>query len=153
MVTWQLTIDANEPDRLVEFWAPALGYERQPPPEGHDSWRAWYVAVGVPDDELPEGDCCDRIHDPTGGGPKIWFQVVPEHKAGKNRLHLDLFPTGRDRSLPLERRRELVDAKVAELLELGATIRNRSVDLPGGDQVDHYFVGMYDPEGNEFCVA
>ena len=34
MTTWQLTIDCDDPARMVEFWAPALGYAVQPPPEG-----------------------------------------------------------------------------------------------------------------------
>jgi hypothetical protein len=55
-----------------------------------------------------------RLFDPAGLRPPIWFQEVPETKAGKNRLHLDLYPTGRDDGLPTERRIELVEAKVAE---------------------------------------
>jgi hypothetical protein len=35
---------------------------------------------------------------------------VPEAKAGKNRLHLGLCPTGRDNALPMERRIEIVEA-------------------------------------------
>jgi len=149
MVSWQLTIDANDPTRLAGFWAPLLGYEVQPPPEGHDSWIAWYRSVGVPEDELIDlgDDYCDRIQDPDGGGPRIWFQAVPERKAGKNRLHLDLYPTGRDRSLPIERRRELVEAKVTELVLAGATVDHRV------DDHDSYFAVMHDPEGNEFCVS
>ncbi|GCD92259.1 VOC family protein [Nocardioides sp. LS1] len=153
MVDWQLTIDANDPARLVQFWAPVLGYEVQPPPEPHASWKAYYLSLGVPDDELPDSDWSDRIWDPTGAGPRIWFQIVPEEKAGKNRLHLDIFPTGRDRTLSLERRRVIVEAKVAELVGRGARVRHRSTDLEGSEGVDHYGVTMLDPEGNEFCVA
>jgi hypothetical protein len=159
MVTWQLTVDANDPARLVRFWAPLLGYEVQPPPEGFDSWLAWYRSVGVPEDELEgtEEELIDRIHDPTGAGPRIWFQFVPERKSQKNRFHFDLYPTGRDRSLPLERRREIVESKVAELLATGATVHRRFPDdfddAPDPEIADHYFVVMQDPEGNEFCVA
>jgi len=150
MVTWQLTIDANDPARLAAFWAPLLGYEMQPPPDGHASWRAWYLAAGVPEDELTDvdDDYCDRIHDPAGGGPPIWFQIVPETKAGKNRLHLDVYPTGRDQPrLPLEERRPIIDARVAELVAAGATIERSS------SSGDRYTFLMHDPEGNEFCVA
>lgn len=151
MVTWQLTIDANDPSRMVAFWGPVLGYEVQPAPDGHATWNDFYLSIGVPEDELDlAGDGADRIQDPAGHGPRIWFQPVPEHKAGKNRLHLDVFPTGRDRSLPLERRREIVEARVAELVAAGATVRNRSAE---SDVLDHYGVVMLDPEGNEFCVA
>ena len=83
--------------------------------------------------------------------PPIWFQPVPESKAGKNRLHLDLYPTGRDRALPLEQRIEIVEAKVADLITLGATVQRREREDDPDDPV--YFVVMHDPEGNEFCVG
>ncbi|GMA85243.1 hypothetical protein GCM10025868_04930 [Angustibacter aerolatus] len=56
----------------------------------------------------------DRLFDPEGLRPALWFQQVPEEKAGKNRLHLDLYPTGRDDAMPYERRAEVVEALVAE---------------------------------------
>jgi hypothetical protein len=147
MVTWQLTIDCADPARMVRFWGPALGYDVTPPPDGHATWNDWYLSVGVPADVLDlDGDGSDRLHDPAGEGPRIWFQAVPEPKTGKNRLHLDLFPTGRDRSLPVERRREIVEARVAELVAAGAGVLRRS------DEHGHAVL-MADPEGNEFCVA
>ena len=76
---------------------------------------------------------------------------MPEEKAGKNRLHLDLYPTGRDNELPMERRIEIVEAKVAELTELGASAEHRTRHDDPEDPV--YFVVMHDPEGNEFCVG
>jgi glyoxalase superfamily protein len=68
----------------------------------------------------------DRLFDPAGLRPPIWFQEVPETRSGKNRLHLDLYPTGRDNSLPLVRRIEIVEAKVAELIGLGASVERRT---------------------------
>ncbi|KQY64900.1 hypothetical protein ASD30_07060 [Nocardioides sp. Root140] len=156
MVAWQLTIDANDPARLVKFWAPLLGYEVQPPPAGFDTWNDYYRSLGVPEHELDtDGDGSDRIFDPNGEGPTIWFQIVPEHKSGKNRLHLDLFPTGRDRSLPMEERVRLVDAKVAEVVAAGATVLRRNpADFPEGETLEGFYaVTLGDPEGNEFCVA
>jgi hypothetical protein len=44
---------------------------------------------------------------------------VPEPKAGKHRLHLDLYPTGRGNALPMQQRIEIVEAMVAELVDLG----------------------------------
>jgi hypothetical protein len=154
MVAWQLTIDANDPYRLAKFWGPALGYVPQPAPEGFATWREWYVSVGVPDEEFEDGaDGCDRLMDPDGTGPNIWFQVVPEHKAGKNRLHLDIYPSG-GRSVALDLRRERVDAKVAELVEAGASVHKRfPEDFERTEGSDHYFRVLQDPEGNEFCVA
>jgi len=52
-------------------------------------------------------------------------QRLPEPKAGKNRLHLDLYPTGRDNALPMLQRIEIVEAKVAELVDLGASVQRR----------------------------
>ena len=150
MVTWQLTIDANDPARLARFWAPLLGYVPEPPPDGFDSWLAWYQSV-VPEEELggDPDDYVDRLVDPSGRGPKIWFQPVPERKAGKNRLHFDIYIA--DRSAPMEEIIATVDAKVAELVALGATVDHPNrVDTPS---LQRYGVVMHDPEGNEFCVA
>jgi Glyoxalase-like domain len=146
MVFWQLTIDGNDPAKLARFWAHALGYQSVPPAEPDSTWWAHYRArLG----DKPAFD--DRLFDPEGLRPPIWFQEVPESKAGKNRLHVDLYPTGRDRTLPQEQRIEIVETKVAELLELGATVLRREREDDPEDPV--YFVVLHDPEGNEFCVS
>jgi Glyoxalase-like domain len=147
MMFWQLTIDASNPARLARFWAQALGYQGAPPMEPKTTWQAHYQSrLGA------QTAFDDRLFDPAGLRPPIWFQEVPEAKAGKNRLHLDLYPTGRDGALPLGRRIEIVEAKVAELVGLGASVerRTREDDDPE-DPV--YYVVMHDPEGNEFCVS
>ena len=106
MVFWQLTIDANDPARLARFWAQALGYQPVPPTEPQTTWHTHYRG------RLGEQAAFDdRLFDPAGLRPPIWFQQVPETKAGKNRLHLDLYPTGRDNMLPLQRRIEIVEAR------------------------------------------
>jgi hypothetical protein len=146
MVFWQLTIDANRPALLARFWAQALGYRPVPPAEPETTWNAHYVArLGE------EAAFDDRLFDPSGLRPPIWFQQVPETKAGKNRLHLDLYPTGRDSTQPMQRRIEIVEAKVAELAGLGATVQRRTRHDDPADPV--YYVVMNDPEGNEFCVG
>lgn len=143
---WQLTIDANDPALLAQFWMHALGYQPTPPAEQQTTWHAHYRA------RLGEAAAFDdRLFDPAGVGPPIWFQQVPERKAGKNRLHLDLYPTGRDNALPMERRVEIVETTVAELVGLGAVVQGRSRHDDPQDPV--YFVVMHDPEGNEFCVG
>lgn len=151
MTTFQLTIDCRKPVHLVRFWCRALGYLPAPPPTGFSSWNAWYRSVGVPEGELGADDeDLDRIIDPAGIGPKIWFQLVPESKTVKNRLHLDLdvgfAPDGR--KLPYPERARLVRAKADELLEAGATELSERAE----PEWDRYFVVLGDPEGNEFCL-
>jgi Glyoxalase-like domain len=146
MVFWQLTIDANAPAVLARFWAQALDYQPAPPDGPETTWHAHYRA-------RLEGEAAfdDRLFDPAGLRPPIWFQQVPEAKAGKNRLHLDLYPTGRDNALPVERRIKIVEAKVAELVGLGASVERRTRHDDPEDPI--YHVIMHDPEGNEFCVS
>jgi hypothetical protein len=146
MVFWQLTIDANDPAVLARFWAQVLGYQPAPPAEPETTWHAHYrTRLG---EDAAFGD---RLFDPAGLRPPIWFQEVPEAKAGKNRLHLDLFPTGRDNALPMERRIEIIETKVAELIRLGASVERRTRHDDPEDPI--YAVVMHDPEGNEFCVS
>ncbi|MFF5337761.1 VOC family protein [Streptomyces sp. NPDC013181] len=146
----QLTIDCADPQRMVAFWAPALGYVPEPAPDGHASWRAYWQAMGVPADELPPGagDIPESIVDPAGHGPRVWFQRVPEAKSGKNRWHFDL-KAGGGRAVPVAVRRERVDATVARLVEAGATVA-RIRDEP---DMEFYAAAMLDPEGNEFDVV
>jgi len=145
-VNYQVTIDCADPDRLTRFWAAALGYQVEGPPAGFDGWDAYWRSVGVPEEELGGGD--DRLVDPTGAGPRIWFQVVPEPKVVKNRIHLDL-QVGGGRDVPLAVRKERVDAEADRLVAAGAT-RLRVLEQEG---LDHYAVSMHDPEGNEFCIG
>jgi len=144
-VSYQLVIDCADADSMSHFWAAALRYAVAPPPDGFDTWDDWYRSVGVPEEELGAGD--DRIVDPAGEGPAIWFQVVPEAKSLKNRWHIDVNASG-GRAVPLEVRRERVEAEAERLVALGAT-RLRVVSEEG---MDHYAVAMIDPEGNEFDI-
>jgi len=146
MMFWQLTIDAKDPAVLARFWAQALGYQPVPPTEPATTWHAHYHA------QLGEDAAFDdRIFDPAGLVRRSGSKQVPEAKAGKNRLHLDLYPTGRDQALPMERRIEIVEARVAELIGLGASAERRGRYDDPEDPV--YYVVMHDPEGNEFCVS
>ena len=47
----QITLDCADPDRLARFWAEALGYKIQDPPEGFDSWEAFLEKIGVPKEQ------------------------------------------------------------------------------------------------------
>ncbi|MFB6674182.1 VOC family protein [Streptomyces sp. NPDC056390] len=149
-MTLQLTIDCADPQRLVEFWSKALGYVSEPPPGGHATWREYWAAMGVPEEELPvgAGDTPESIVDPAGRGPRVWFQQVPELKATKNRVHLDL-KVGGGREVPSAVRMQRVTTAVERLLEAGASVL-RTTDEP---DMGHYAVVLQDPEGNEFCVV
>jgi len=144
-VSYQLVIDCADADKLAHFWAAALQYVVQPPPEGFETWDDWYRSIGVPEDELGVGE--DRIEDPNGEGPAIWFQVVPEAKSIKNRWHIDVRASD-GRKTPLADRRDKVEAEATRLEGLGAT-RVRTISEEG---MDHYAVAMLDPEGNEFDI-
>jgi len=146
-VNFQVTIDCNDPDRLVHFWADALGYSVQPPPDGFETWAGFYRSIGIPEEEL-EDIGPDRLVDPDGKGPRFWFQKVPESKVVKNRLHLDLFVSG-GRQTSVEERRASVDAEAERLVTAGAT----SLRVLYEEGIDHYAVVMQDPEGNEFCLV
>lgn len=110
-----LCIDAVDPAALASFWQAALGWRRT-----HESDAE--VAL-----EPPAGSAEDGVV------PDLLFVRVPEAKAGKNRLHLDLRP--RDQT-----------AEVARLEGLGA----RRVSVGQGGDVS--WVVLADPDGNEFCV-
>ena len=128
----QVTFDCADPARLAAFWASALGYVVQPPPEGYDSWPAFLAERGVPESEW---DSRNAAVDPDGKGPRLFFQRVPEGKVVKNRVHLDV-NVGPDR----------VDAEVARLTGEGARV------LTVLEDEHERCVVMTDPEGNEFCV-
>jgi glyoxalase superfamily protein len=144
-VRFQLVIDCTDPDRLARFWVAALGYQPAPPPAGFASWDDYYRDLGLPEEDLDLG--VDRISDPQGHGPVIWFHVVSDTKTVKNRLHLDIHASG-ERTDPIETRRQRVDAEASRLAGLGATI----TCVMSQEGLDHYAVGMQDPEGNEFDI-
>lgn len=133
----QVAFDAADPHALAAFWAALLHYRV----EDHSALVDQLVAAG----QMPESDRV--VHDgrsafadvatavdPTGVGPRLFFQRVPEPKTAKNRVHLDV-PAGDD-----------VDAEVARALALGA--RELWVTSDRGP-VTHT---LADPEGNEFCL-
>lgn len=144
--SYQLTFDCADPDRMARFWSAALRYELQGPPESFDSWREYWISVGVPADEVEDG--YDSIIDPAAGGPRVWFQQVPEGKTIKNRMHFDVL-VGGGRSVPLDERRRRVDAEAVRLIDMGAT-ELRTMDSP---EQGHYAKAMADPEGNEFDIV
>jgi hypothetical protein len=138
---FQVTFDANDPERLAGFWASVLGYETQSPPEGFDSWPAFLDAIGVPRDRH---DSAWALVDPQGVKPRLFFQKVPETKSAKNRVHLDVHATLGVGSDQVDERRE---EAVGRFEGLGATRHEERSEM------GLTWVVMTDPEGNEFCVS
>jgi hypothetical protein len=139
----QVVIDCSDPARLAPFWAAALGYELDRPPEGFATWPDALKAWGIPESDW---NSASAVVDPEGLGPRIFFQRVPEPKQGKNRLHLDVRVSA-GRGVPIEDRRPQVLDGVARLQALGA---ERLTEV---EELGSYWVVMRDPEGNEFCVT
>ena len=138
--TVQVTFDGADPERLARFWCEVLGYVVPPPPSGFATWADF-------DRELPaerQGSAFACV-DPSGVGPRLFFQRVPEGKVVKNRVHLDVrVGTG----LVGAERLAALEAEGDRLEALGA-VRVRL--LPADDQDESCLV-MQDIEGNEFCL-
>ena len=147
----QVTFDAHDPRALSSFWREVLGYVHPAPPgvelaEGADPLAAWddfLARIGVPEEQR---NARSAIEDPDGHGPRVFFQRVPEAKAGKNRVHLDVRAAP---GLQGEERMAALEEECARLVALGAArVRRYEPEPPmsGG------FIVMTDPEGNEFCL-
>ena len=89
-VRYRLVIDCADPDRLARFWAAALGYELAPAPAGFAGWNEFYLALGVPEEELVDG--ADRISDPDGHGPASGSRSSPRGNL-TNEEPISGFPT------------------------------------------------------------
>jgi predicted enzyme related to lactoylglutathione lyase len=108
-------IDCTDPEALAAFWGRLVGTEVRDifgdPPH--------YVALG-----------------PTApGGPWLSFQRVPEMKAMKNRLHLDVNVEDLDRASAFVEELGGFGTSASDVHEYGFTWRV-----------------VTDPEGNEFCL-
>ncbi len=122
---YSVVVDGRDIKAQGRWWAEALG---------------WVVAFEA-DDEVAvvPPHALDETQDipVLEQGPGLVFVPVPEGKAVKNRLHIDLAP-------PADGDQE---SEVRRLEALGA----RRVDV-GQDPATATWVVMADPEGNEFCV-
>jgi hypothetical protein len=137
---FQVTFDCAEPERVARFWCEVLGYVVPPPPEGFDSWDEFNASL--PPERQGSAFVC---MDPTGEGPRMYFQRVPEGKVAKNRVHLDVrVGTG----LVGEERLATLEAECARLVALGAVC----VQVLRADGVNESCISMQDIEGNEFCL-
>jgi hypothetical protein len=136
----QVTFDCAEPERVARFWCAVLGYVLPPVPDGFDSWTDYDRSL--PAEKQGAAFAC---MDPTGAGPRLFFQRVPEGKVVKNRVHLDVrVGTG----LVGAERLAALESECARLLPLGAT-RGR---LLLADEENESCLNMRDVEGNEFCL-
>ncbi|MFF3380819.1 VOC family protein [Streptomyces sp. NPDC002680] len=136
----QVTFDCAEPERVARFWCEVLGYVVPPVPEGFATWAEYELSL--PPERQGAGFVCS---DPTGVGPRLYFQRVPEGKVVKNRVHLDVrVGTG----LVGEERLAALEGECARLIPLGAT-RER---LLIADEYNESCLVMLDVEGNEFCL-
>lgn len=138
----QIAFDSHDPDALAHFYAGALRYQLQAPPPGFASWRDFLKEQGVPEADWA---LTSAIVDPSGSGPRVFFQKMETPKVGKNRLHLDINASSGSKVSLEERKREL-HAEVQRLVALGAR-RQQEFEEDG-----EYWVVMLDPEDNEFCV-
>jgi hypothetical protein len=111
-VLTEIIIDCHDPKALAAFWAAVLDWTVVDDDRGF----SWVSSSG---DWTP---------------PLLVFVPVPEAKSVKNRIHLDVNPSGVGQPAELER-----------LLALGAV----RVDVGQGDVP---WTVLADPEGNEFCL-
>ncbi|MEV6303500.1 VOC family protein [Actinoplanes sp. NPDC051861] len=136
----QVTFDCADPERVARFWCEVLGYVVPPVPDGFGSWDDYHAAQ-APEERNSWFACVD----PTGAGPRLFFQRVPEGKVVKNRVHLDVRAgTG----LVGDERLATLQAEQARLEALGASHVRTLV----ADGVNESCVVMQDIEGNEFCL-
>ena len=118
LIADNITIDCVDWPGQVAFWSALLDY------------------ADDPEDPNQAGDPMGLIVGPAGG-PGLLFIPVPERKATKNRLHLDLMPVDATR-----------DQEVERALGLGATVVDDRREPSGAG-----WVVLADPEGNEFCIV
>ena len=137
---FQVVVDCARPHELADWWAEALGWRVEPQDEAFIRRMIEAGYASDADTTRHRGALVWRegaaINSPDPDRPRVLFQLVPEAKTVKNRLHLDL-RVG-------EERRE---AEIARLVGLGAT------ELRRGRQGPHWWATLADPEGNEFCVT
>ncbi|MFM9171581.1 MAG: VOC family protein, partial [Acidimicrobiaceae bacterium] len=72
-MAFEITLDVNDPEKMIKFWSAVLNYELSDPARYHDAiQRYWSIA------------------DPNNNGPRIVIQRVPEPVTAKTRIHIDV---------------------------------------------------------------
>jgi hypothetical protein len=119
-----VVFDCRHPASIARFWASVLdGYQVAP---YDDAELARLRGKGIFD---PEDDP-NVLVEAAAGQPRIFFQLVPEPKIVKNRVHLDV-------------RCDSIEDELERLKGLGASVVSQYDD----------HVMLRDPEGNEFCLS
>jgi hypothetical protein len=141
----QIVVDCKNPHELADWWAETLEWAVEPQDEGfirsmieqgfateaetatHHGKLVWREGAAIrPPAEL----------DAKAPAHRVLFQIVPEEKTVKNRVHWDVRLAGADK-----------DAVRTALVARGATF------LWSASQGPHSWHTMADPEGNEFCIS
>lgn len=141
---FQVTVDCADPHALADWWAETLGWVVEPSDEQfirsmiaqgyaqesdtttHNGVLVWREGAAI---RHPDGPA-------QGPRKRVLFNLVPEAKTVKNRVHLDLW-VGHE-NVPAVRER--LEAR-------GATFVHEKQQGP------HSWVTMQDPELNEFCIS
>jgi hypothetical protein len=140
-LSFQITIDCASPHTLAAWWAKTLDWAVEP---SNEEFIREMISRGLAtegDTEVFEGTLVWRAgaaitNTQDAATPRILFQLVPEPKTVKNRVHLDV-------RLHADSLTQVQEA----LIQRGATF------LHTGQQGPHHWVTMADPEGNEFCIS
>jgi catechol 2,3-dioxygenase-like lactoylglutathione lyase family enzyme len=140
----QIVIACQDPNRLAEFWAEALGYVVQPPPPGFETWDEFADSVGIPEERRND---ISAVVDPEGIGPRVLFERYFGGEPNQ-RVHVDINAVGGGEvELSDEERRARLAEERARLEGLGATFKREATGMAG-----EVWIEMFDPEGNWFCV-
>ncbi|HEY2505988.1 MAG TPA: VOC family protein [Streptosporangiaceae bacterium] len=124
-----ITFDTPHPAPIARFWAAALdGYAVAPYDEA-ELERLRQLGIDSTEDDPTV------VVEAGPGRARLLFQLVPEEKVTKNRVHLDLAIDSPDE--------QGFQAELDRLTGLGAVL-----------QADHQqWVILTDPDGNEFCLT
>ncbi|MFF3261384.1 VOC family protein [Streptomyces sp. NPDC002932] len=115
----ELSVDCHDPERLAAFWCEVLDFQVIDRSEGKVEIGSWVPTVeDVRARQMP---------------PTLVFIQVPEGRAVKNRLHLDVSPID-----------DSTEGEVNRLLGLGAT----RTDV--GQGADRNWVVMADPNTPDY---
>src|SRR5262245_36515669 len=134
---FQVTVDSHDPHTLADWWAETLGWVVEPTDEAfirkmidegyateddtriHNGAQVWKEGAAIRHPDGPE----------RGPRKRVLFQLVPETKTAKNRVHLDVW-VGADN----------IESELKKLVGRGATFLHR------GQQGPHAWVTVADPE-------